>query len=105
MADTTEFFNKFLPEKLVGNPGLATSVNSSFQFDITDAGTWSLDLTSGTGQVVEGAIATPGCVITVAKSDWEKLLDNPGIAMQLFMTGKLKASNVGLALQLQKILA
>lgn len=105
MADTTEFFNKFLPEKMVNNPTLATTVNSSFQFDIADAGTWSLDMTSAPGKVVEGPMAAPGCVITVAKADWEKLLDNPGIAMQLFMTGKLKASNVGLALQLQKILA
>lgn len=105
MADTNEFFNKYLPEKLQNNPGLAQSVNSSFQFDIADAGTWSLDLTSPPGKVSEGPVANPGCVITVGKSDWEKMLDNPSLAMQLFMMGKLKASNVGLAMQLQKILA
>ena len=43
-------------------------------------------------------------MITVARADWERVLDNPGVAMQLFMTGKLKASNIGLAMALQKIL-
>jgi hypothetical protein len=104
MADTKEFFDKYMPEKLQANPGLAASVNSVFQFDITDAGTWTIDLAKPGGEVREGKADNAGCVITVAKADWEKLLDNPGIAMQLFMTGKLKASNVGLALQLQKIL-
>ena len=44
------------------------------------------------------------CIITCAKDDWESMLDNPALAMQLFMMGKLKASDLGLATQLQKIL-
>lgn len=105
MADTTEFFEKFMPEKLIAKPDLAESVKASFQFDITGAGIWTIDLTTPPGAVREGPVESPGCIITVAKADWEKLLDNPSYAMQLFMTGKLKASNVGLAMQLQKILA
>lgn len=105
MADTTEFFEKFLPEKIASNASLQASVKNSIQFDIAGAGTWTLDLSSAPGSVVAGAVASPGCVITVSKADWEKLLDNPGVAMQLFMMGKLKASNVALAMQLQKILA
>ena len=105
MADTVEFFETFLPEKITANPGLQASVNNSIQFDITGAGTWTLDLSSAPGSVVSGTIAAPGCVITVAKADWEKILDNPSAAMQLFMMGKVKATNVALALQLQKILA
>ncbi len=104
MADTREFFEKFMPEKLLTNPGLAPSVNAIYQFDVTGAGTWTLDLT-GTGEVREGAAAAPRCVINVAQADWEAMLDKPALAMQLFMMGKLKASNVALALQLQKILA
>jgi putative sterol carrier protein len=105
MAETREFFDSFMPEKLKANPGLAASVNAVFQFDIKDAGVWTIDLTTPGGAVREGAAAEPGCIITVAKADWEKLLDNPPSAMMLFMTGKLKASNVGLAMQLQKLLA
>jgi hypothetical protein len=105
MADTREFFEKYMPEKLQTNTGLAASVNAVYQFDITDAGTWTIDLSKPPGEVREGAAAAPGCVITVGKADWEKMLDNPAVAMQLFMMGKLKATNVALALQLQKILA
>lgn len=107
MADTAEFFEKFLPAKIT--PELQASVKNSIQFDITGGPngplTWTLDLSSAPGGVVTGTIPSPGCVITVAQSDWEKMLDNPGLAMQLFMMGKLKATNVALALQLQKILA
>ncbi len=104
MADTREFFEKFMPEKLEANPGLAPSVNAVYQFDVTGAGTWTIDLT-GAGAVHEGPAVAPGCIITVAQADWEAMLDKPALAMQLFMMGKLKASNVALALQLQKILA
>ncbi len=106
MADTKEFFETFLPKKIVDNPTLASTVKASFQFEITGAGTWSLDLTNPPGAVTEGVLENPGVTITVAKEDWEKLLDNPGVAMQLFMMQKLKVKgNVGLAMQLQKILA
>ena len=107
VADTVEFFEKYLPAKIT--PELQASVKNSIQFDLTGGPngplTWTLDLSTAPGSVTQGAIAAPGCVITVAQSDWEKMLDNPGLAMQLFMMGKLKATNVALALQLQKILA
>lgn len=104
MAETREFFETFMPEKLKNKPDLASTVNAIFQFDVTGAGIWTIDLVTPGGVVHEGPAENAGCIITVGKDDWEKLLDNPGVAMQLFMTGKLKASNVGLALQLQKIL-
>lgn len=100
MADTVEFFTTFLPKKLE-NPALTGT--EVFQFDVTGAGTWSLDL--GARTVTEGPHANPGCKITVAKADWEAILDNPAKATQMFMMGKLKATNIGLATKLQKILA
>lgn len=103
MADTNEFFEKDLPAKIT--PELQASVKDSIQFDITGAGIWTLDLSTSPGAVVVGPIENPGCIITVAKADWEKILDNPSAAMQLFMMGKVKATKVALALQLQKILA
>ena len=107
MADTHEFFEKYMPEKITAKPDLWSTVRASYQFDITGdgGGTWTVDLSSAPGSVSAGPSASPGCVITVAKADWEKLLDSPALGMQLFMMGKLKASNVALALQLQKILA
>ena len=102
MATTEEFFSTYLPGKLEENPSLK-DIGASFQFDINGAGTWSLDLSAGT--VSEGALDGAGCVITTDRATWEKILDNPSSAIQMFMMGKLKASNIGLATKLQQILA
>jgi putative sterol carrier protein len=106
MADTTAFFENFLPKKIASKPELQGSIKNSIVFDITGAGIWTLDLRTAPGAVVAGAVENAGCTITVAKADWEKLLDNPAAGMQLFMMGKLKVKgSTGLAMQLQKILA
>lgn len=104
MADTAEFFGSTLPEKLASHPNLAKDINASYQFDIGGAGSWTVDLTEGSGKVTEGPTASPGCVVTCAKEDFEKLLANPAAGMMLFTMGKLKVTNVGLALSLQKLL-
>ncbi len=104
MADTKEFFDKYLPEKIAAQPELRT-MGAVFVFDIKDAGTWTLRLDGeATAGVVEGGHDNPGCTITTDKATWEGILDNPGKAMQAFMMGKLKASNIGLATKLQQIL-
>ena len=103
MADCIAFFNEYLPAKIKQDASLAADVNAVFQFDIAGAGTWTLDLTDE-GSIVQGAGDNVGCVITSDKATWEKILDNPKSAMQMFMLGKLKASNIGLATKLQKIL-
>ena len=46
-----------------------------------------------------------GCVVNVAKADFETLLDDPSQGMMLFTMGKLQVSNVGLALSLQQLLS
>ena len=103
MADTHDFFANYLPSKLAKNPDLAKSINATYQFDIDGAGTWTVDLT-GDGAVSEGGIDAPGCVVTAKKADFEKLLDKPSSGMMLFTMGKLKVTNVGLAMSLQKLL-
>jgi len=102
---TQQFFEQYLPNKLAKDPNLAASVNAVYQFDITGAGTWTVDLTVPGGTVAAGAASAPGCVITCAQEHWEGMLGNPSSAMMLVMTGKLKVSNVGLGMQLQKLLA
>ena len=104
MADTREFFDAYLPNKIKNDPSLAEEINAIFQFNIVGAGNWTLDLT-GDGLVVEGTHEAPGCVITSDKGTWEMVLDKPNSAIQMFMLGKLKASNIGLATKLQKILS
>lgn len=105
MPDTTDFFTNTLPKKLADNPAIAKDINAIYQFDIEGAGTWTVDLTAAENPVREGAAATPGCVVTAKKADFETLLTNPSSGMMLFTMGKLRVTNVGLALSLQKILA
>jgi hypothetical protein len=116
MADESDktlgFFSTFLPNKVAAKPDLQGQIKNSIVFDIVDEDgktpwrQWTLDLKNPPGTVVEGAAADAGCTLTVSKSNWEKILANPGSAMGLFMTGKLKVKgSQGLAMQLQKILA
>lgn len=104
MADTADFFANYLPKKLSENPDLAKEINAVYQFDIDGAGTWSIDLT-GEGSVAEGAHADPGCTVSIAKDDFEGLIDGSKNPMTLFITGKLQVTDPGLAMSLQKILA
>ncbi|MEN0067940.1 MAG: SCP2 sterol-binding domain-containing protein [Myxococcota bacterium] len=104
MADTQEYFNNTLKEKLASNPQLVKDIGAVYVFKIDGAGEWTVDLT-GDGEVKAEAIDGAGCVVEAAKADFENMLDNPGQAMMLFMSGKLKVSDVQLGLQLQKLLS
>ncbi len=101
MADTVTFFRETLPQKIAENPDLL-DVGAVFQFDVDGAGTWTLDLVKG--EVREEPTEAPGCVITVGREHWDQVIDQPMLATQFFMMGQLKASNLALALQLQRIL-
>lgn len=104
MADTQDFFQNWLPNKLTNNPDLVKSINAVYVFDIDGAGQWTVDLT-GVGVISPGPHDNPGCVVSAAKADFEQMLDNPSSAMMLFMSGKLKVTNVGLGISLQKLLS
>ena len=103
MADVKSFFGEYLPNKLTENPDLCSEVNAVYQFDIDGAGTWTVDLTNG-GAVTDGPHDDPGCVVSCAEEDFGQLLDNPAAGMMLFTMGKLRVTNVGLAMSLSKIL-
>jgi hypothetical protein len=102
--DTREYFEKALPEKLKNDPSLAAGLGVVYQFDVSDVGTWTVDLT-GAGLVHEGPCENPTCVITVGKEDWEQVVDDPRKATMLFMMGKIKTTHLGLAIKLQNLLA
>jgi putative sterol carrier protein len=104
MADTHDFFTNYLPNKLQDNPGLVKDIGAIYVFDIDGAGQWTVDLT-GEGEVKEGAVDEPGCTVSASKGDFEAMLDNPSSAMMLFMSGKLKVTNVSLGISLQKLLS
>ena len=104
MADLNDFFDNYLPNKLSANPDLAKEVNAIYVFDIDGYGQVTVDLTDGTGTVTKGGHDDPGCTVTAKEADFGTLLDNPSQGMMLFTMGKLKVSNIGLGISLQKLL-
>lgn len=104
MADLNDFFGNYLPNKLAKNPGLAKEINAIYVFDIDGFGKKTVDLT-GEGKVSDGAADNAGCTVSASANDFGTLLDNPSQGMMLFTMGKLKVTNIGLALSLQKILS
>lgn len=100
MADTAEFFNTYLPNKIAEDESIK-DIPGVFVFDIDGAGAWTLNCAEGT--ITEGNNGGD-CTVSAAKDDWEKMLDNPALAMQLFGMGKLKVDNLQMGLQLQRIL-
>jgi putative sterol carrier protein len=77
-----------------------------FLFKITGdgGGTWTVDCKSNPG--VRAGEEPADVTLELSASDWATISSNPGAAMQLYFTGKLKVSgNAMLATKLQKLLA
>lgn len=102
MADVNGFFTEFLPAKLNDHPDIAKGIDAVYQFNLGDAGQWTVDLTEG-GGISQGEHTEPGCVVTATGADFGQLLDNPTSALMMFTMGKLKVSNVSLGMSLQKL--
>ena len=107
MPDPKTDFGTRLPEKISGDPEKAKAIGAVFLFKITgdDGGTWTINCKDDVG-VFEGEKGTADCTLELGADDWKTISDNPGAAMQLFFTGKLKVTgNAMLATKLQQILA
>lgn len=102
MEKTLGFFNSYLPHKFNKYPDIAAEINGVYQFNIAGAGDWTVDLTDG-GTVTEGRHEDAGCVVETSVENFEKVLNNPTSAMMMIATGKLKISNVGMGMALQKL--
>ena len=103
MSKTTSFFADYLPQKLSAHSDLAGKVDQIFQFEISDVGSWHVDLTVGAGSVSTGQHDNPDCTITCSEATFEQILEEPGSAMVLMTKGELTVSNLTAALSLQKI--
>ena len=106
MATAKDILETEIPNRLTGKPELAKEVNSVIHFNITGdgGGTWTVDCKNTPGVRVgeEPADVT----LELSAGDWATISANPGAAMQLYFTGKLKVTgNAMLATKLQKLLA
>jgi putative sterol carrier protein len=105
-ATAKEIFETKAPKMLEKHAEKLKGINAVFKFDISGegGGVWTMDLKSSPFEVSSGEGETPDCTITVSHDDFQKLVDNFGMAMQLFTTGKLKVDNPLAAMKLQKVL-
>ena len=101
MADTNNYFDSVLPARVASDADFAGSINNVFQFEIEGAGTWHI----GPGGVVAaGEHSDPECVIASDKEIFDEVLEDFSLAMGKFMAGKITATDLGLAMQLQQFL-
>src|SRR5687767_6128778 len=107
-ATAKEMFEVHIPQLLKTKPELAKDLNSSFQFNLggENGGSWYIDLTQASYEVVAGQLKEPRVTVTMSANDFVALSFgelNPQLA---FMTGRLKVrGDLSLALKLQLIIA
>ncbi len=102
-----ELFDVSLPSGLKTNVEKAKSIGAIYSFKIggPNGGNWTVDLKADPPTVKPEASAAAQCSISIADTDFEALLGNPKLGMQLFMSGKLKVGgNQALAMKLEQLL-
>lgn len=103
-----ELFNVQLPQALAQHPMRAKEINAVYLFKITGAGggSWTVDLTATTPICVPGDRGIAQCAFEVAHADFQAMLNNPALGMQLYFQGKLRVTgDPMLATKLQKLFA
>jgi putative sterol carrier protein len=88
-----DFFDRRVPDALARYPEKAKEVASTFQFTIRgpDGGTWTADLVTSPAVCQSGAVGQPQCTIDASDDDFRNMIDGgTQVAMQLFLSGKLK---------------
>lgn len=103
LTKTEKFFEDVLPAYLQANPSVS-DVGAVYVFEVGQL-IYTVDLTQSPGRVIDQHHANADCIIRTDEATWEELMRKPGAGVRLFMSGKLKATNIVLATQLEKILA
>jgi len=105
-VDIQKLFNEEVPAKIAANPDAAKQIGATYQFCITGegGGDWFINVKDDP-KCVAGKPGGAECTMTLAASDFQKLMENPQAnGMQLFFGGKLKVDgNNMLAMKLQKL--
>lgn len=101
-----EIFNGRIAPKLNEKAAQVKTINSIYEFNITDENTtWTIDLTKDTDFVSEGTTGNAKCTVSIKCEDLQSILDKKLNPQMAFMTGKLKVKgDMGLALKLGTIL-
>ncbi len=82
-----------LPEVFV--PAGATGWKANVQFEIKDAGDWTIVIEDGTCRVESGKAGTPTCTVKVDAATYADVVMGKTKPEKAFMEGKITASNLG----------
>ena len=100
MESVKEFFES-LPEKVPAER--AAGITNSYLFDITDVGTWLVDVNDGSVKVTEGE-GTADVRIGMSEETFRRLVAREQNPLRGVMTGKIKVDgNMGAATKLGKL--
>ncbi|MCA9665780.1 MAG: SCP2 sterol-binding domain-containing protein [Myxococcales bacterium] len=104
--DAKTLFNEKLPQLIEKEPDKARELDAIYLFNITgdNGGTWTVDVKSESPSIKEGDSGNAECSIEVTSEDFEAMMKDPQVGMQLYFQGKLKVSgNPMLATKLQQL--
>jgi hypothetical protein len=102
----SQVFDDQVPKALEKDPAKARAVGAIYCFKITGdgGGTWTVDLVSDPPTCKKGESGSPQCTIEVAHEDFQAMLGNPQMGMQLYFQGKLRVTgDPMLATKLQQL--
>jgi putative sterol carrier protein len=98
--DAKEFLFS-LPVK--ANPDAIEGLSTTFHFEISDSGNYTVSLQDGKLEVTEGLNGEASCSVKTTAESFSKLVSGDLNPMMAMMTGKLKISNPGEMLKYAKI--
>ncbi len=104
--DAKTLFDDKLPAVLKSAPDKAREIGAIFLFKIAGegGGNWTVDLKSDPPVVKAEETSDAECTIEVSAEDFQAMMKDPQLGMQLYFQGKLKvAGDPMLATKLQNI--
>ena len=106
MPTAKDIFDQRVPDGLAKYPDKAREIGAVYCFKINgpNGGTWTVDLASNPPTCKQGETGAAQCTIEVGDSDFEQMIQNPQLGMQLYFQGKLRVTgDPMLATRLQKL--
>ncbi|GIY74336.1 hypothetical protein CEXT_629571, partial [Caerostris extrusa] len=108
----SQFIFKTMADQLAEMPDIASKIQAIYEWNILQNGkvaaTYTVDLKTGSGKIVEGTIngVKPGCTLTIDDEDMLALVTGKLDPQKAFMSGKLKLKgNIMLTQKLKPLLS
>jgi len=108
MPSAKDVFDTKIPEVLKKFPDKAREINAIYCMKISGdgGGEWTVDLVADPPTCVTGDAGNAQCTIDMANEDFEAMLENPQLGMQLYFQGKLRVvGDPMLATRMSKLLS